>query len=120
MDEDVPWLYSIAIIMIVLIWTVGAVTFGLAHLNAQVSAHRGAVLAGRGGSASEGAAFGAAYYSIRDAPSWSASEAERWGSTSLQVTVPFASYAFGRPMTTGGGAFASLERFYPGPASVWE
>ena len=35
MDEDVPWLYSIALMVIILLWVVGAVVFGLAHLNAQ-------------------------------------------------------------------------------------
>jgi hypothetical protein len=118
MDEDVPWLYSIALMVIILLWVVGAVVFGLAHLNAQVSAHRGNALAARGGEPT--GAFGAAYYGVSDAPSWLPNDALRWGGSTLGIDVPYASMVYGRAMRAGGGALSGTERFYPGPPATYE
>lgn len=120
MDEDVPWLYSIVLMFLIFLWVVGAVAFGLAHLNVQVAAHRGNVIAARGGPVSAGSAFGAAYYGVDTAPSWSPDAALRWGGSALRVEVPYASMVFGRSMSASGGAFSGLEAFYPGPPAAYE
>ena len=118
MDEDVPWLYSIALITIILLWVVGAVVFGLAHLNAQVSSHRGNVIAARGGAPS--GAFGAAYYGVDEAPMSRMSADLRWGGSSLGIDVPYAALVYGRPMRALGGALSGTEMFFPGPPATFE
>ena len=117
MDEDVPWLWSLVVMFLIFLWCVGAVTFGLAHLNAQVSAHRGTTNAAAG---IPFVAYGAAYGNVARAPSWAADEALRWGGGELHIGAPFASWAFGRQMAAQGGALSGIERFYPGPPAVFE
>jgi hypothetical protein len=121
MDEDVPWMYSIVAFMLIFMWVVGAVVFGVAHVSAQVSAHRGAALAARGGNVARGGLFGSAYGGWEGGPSWEASpDALRWGQSGSGGEVPYASWTFGRPMEVRGGAVAGLEQFYAGPPKVYE